>query len=651
MEKWFIVLILAAFAPSAPAQAAGPTNSIQYNAGGGTFGGSSALTFVPGTLTLAPTLYSSSIEGYNFADQNSGGLTSAGIFSTAVCTTLGCFVVAPPTWSSGTYFSSYAVDGNSPFYNFVGTSRSILKDDRGMASAVLFRDPVQPTAASAHFAYTHACLFSTPYETAGAQYNGGGSCFQLSMAGANSGYSHGNPLFLTTPVPVLPGTGWSHGNAIGVHYTNFTPGVHQGMSMSYYNQAVGDTAGAYYYVQTNGGVTAASDEGFKALAGDSGENPSQYYGTVNSPGGTGLTQISTLPAVGPGGTASSDASQGDGSYLIDTAGAPYPPTLSPYNMTGLVQLGGQTPDEMTVGGTGTVTASTAIGTLAAALAPNYCVPVGNCTQLMTFTVSLMSGAFQMTYPSTNIICFADGFHEQAVVTMRSVPIGGVQSVTAVIREPHPAGTWVFQGGSSCQFGSFDANINTGPGGQGTRNTLRYLFEVFGAPDTTHLYVGSFSYGGLASLPLGNVSRATGNTTFNIFPGAEVLDVQDYSMADAITAPQVDGTFTLEPNNVVWSAVSPPDTVEEPHNPVGAYCGICWSLIINSPQAVKSVGYKFSVGGQGAQGGHYDNAAGFDAVKVPNTTLNTFYVGNGGLAAPPGGIRLTGGGTGPSGLFA
>jgi hypothetical protein len=282
MSKLWLLVLLAGVAPQTVAQAP-PNNAVQYN-NSGAFGGINTFTFYPlSQPTFTPTppsdpgLYSQGIEGYYFADQNAGGITATGIFSSTLCTVAGCFVIAPPSWpwSASTSFSSYAVNANAPYHGFVGTPRSILKDDRGAASAVLFRDPVQQTEGNAHFAYMHSCLFSTPYEPTNASADGGGSCFQMSMAGANSGFSHGNPGFLSG----LSGQGWSSGGAFGIHYTNFTPGIHQGMSMSYYNQAVGDTAGAYYYVQTNGGVTAPSDEGFKGLAGDSGENPYQYYTT------------------------------------------------------------------------------------------------------------------------------------------------------------------------------------------------------------------------------------------------------------------------------------------------------------------------------------------------------------------------------------
>jgi hypothetical protein len=570
---------------------------------------------------------SNSIAGYYYADQYAGGISKTGIFASTLCATSGCFVIAPPAWTTGTHMADYTLKVPVPFASYIGAARSIFRDDRGGATAVLYRDPVQPTTANGHHAFTQDCLFSTPYEPKGAEYNGSASCFQMSMAGVNSGYSHGNPGFLVGPN--LPGMGWSAGNALGMHYTNFTPGIHQAMTLSYYNQAVGDTMGAYFYVQTNGGITAASDEGFKGLTGNTGENPSQYYGTVKT-GGAGATVVRTSP------TGNSNGSQGDGSYLIDTANATYPAKPSPYSFTKLDPLNGHAPDKITVSGTGAISPSTGIGALKTTLAPDFCVPAGNCTQSITFDVTVASGTFHATTPSADVICFAGGFHEQARVTVAGPVLNGVQSLTALVREPHPAGTWIFQGGSSCQFGSFDANVNNGPGGQGLRNTLRYLFEIFGAPDPSHLYVGGFMYGQLAAMPLGNVSIGNRNTAFNIFPGAEVLDVQDYAAANAATPPLVDGTFTLEPNNVDWKAGTP---VEEPHSPIGAYCGICWNLIVNSPQAHNSVGYSLAIGGQGAQGGAYYNTTGFDAMKITNINPPGFYIGEGGLAAPPGGIRL------------
>ena len=50
----------------------------------------------------------------------------------------------------------------------------------------------------------------------------------------------------------------------------------------------------------------------------------------------------------------------------------------------------------------------------------------------------------------------------------------------------------------------------------------------------------------------------GNTEFTLWPGAEVIDVQD----EAQDPPKVNGKFTLEPNSVAWSVG---DAIEEPHH--------------------------------------------------------------------------------------
>ena len=50
----------------------------------------------------------------------------------------------------------------------------------------------------------------------------------------------------------------------------------------------------------------------------------------------------------------------------------------------------------------------------------------------------------------------------------------------------------------------------------------------------------------------------GNTEFTLWPGAEVIDVQD----EAQDPPKVNGKFTLELNSVAWSVG---DAIEEPHH--------------------------------------------------------------------------------------
>jgi hypothetical protein len=117
------------------------------------------------------------------------------------------------------------------------------------------------------------------------------------------------------------GPGWSLGNLGGWSVNSSTSqtlsvsqrGISQVNSFSFNKRAVGDTAGFYGYINTDGGSSALSDEGATAMTLQLTENQGYYHGTVVSTTGKG----DTAPVF-------SDATSGnnwttDGAFMLNMA--------------------------------------------------------------------------------------------------------------------------------------------------------------------------------------------------------------------------------------------------------------------------------------------------------------------------------------------
>jgi hypothetical protein len=143
------------------------------------------------------------------------------------------------------------------------------------------------------------------------------------------------------------------------------------------------------------------------------------------------------------------------------------------------------------------------------------------------------------------------------------------------------------------------------------------------------------------------SSPYGNTAFVLYPGAELLDMLDYSVSNCSavvdaqnnhkTAPCNDGLFTLEPNNVAWTAG---DSVENSHHYTTLIHGGRRSLQVLNPMSIASDGLNFGLSGPGIGGGQA-GSGGFAAHMMQNYNPSSFYMGHGGTRTPPGGYNLYG----------
>ena len=137
------------------------------------------------------------------------------------------------------------------------------------------------------------------------------------------------------------------------------------------------------------------------------------------------------------------------------------------------------------------------------------------------------------------------------------------------------------------------------------------------------------------------TSASGNTAFNLWSGAEVLDVLDHS----ISPPAVNGSFTLEPNSAAW-AVN--DSVENVHHYATSIDAQHLALTIYNPMRVSGWARALALLGQGISGGNPAQPTFYAADKIANLEPATSHAYHGGTLTPPGGIYLGGGHS--SGLF-
>jgi hypothetical protein len=127
----------------------------------------------------------------------------------------------------------------------------------------------------------------------------------------------------------------------------------------------------------------------------------------------------------------------------------------------------------------------------------------------------------------------------------------------------------------------------------------------------------------------------GNTSFDLLAGAEVIDVQD----EMKSPPTIDGSLTLEPNNVTWNAG---DSVTQHHHYDATNFLESDSFQSYAPNPFMVAGVKMNLSGGGIVGAgaaNLSNTGG--AIKMLNLNPTTMYQGFGGVAYPIGGISFGG----------
>jgi hypothetical protein len=120
--------------------------------------------------------------------------------------------------------------------------------------------------------------------------------------------------------------------------------------------------------------------------------------------------------------------------------------------------------------------------------------------------------------------------------------------------------------------------------------------------------------------------------YNLWPEAEVLDVQDYTTSP----PSVDGTFVLEPNIIQFANG---DEVEEPHHLAAVFTGASFGTTIYNPLATTNQLYSQWAGPGACCGG--TSVVNNSMIRTFNGAPDSQYIGDGGYMVPPNAWNIQG----------
>lgn len=631
---------------------------------------------VQGANVVAPFM-----QGNLNPDLYASGSGNNGIANALASTDCGsaCSLNVPPT-STDTE-NAYAVN----------TSGSAIFDRRGNSAGDYFYNP-KVGGAAGHL--LHGSDFSgaeTIYANWDAPTLGTGNYpgeYQNALTFNNS-FSSPGFSFGTWGGP-YPGPLWSVQHGLVMYQTVNTPGIGEMFTGTQDKYAIGDSAAAYFYNQTDGGFTAGADEGSVGIGLHDDQHSTWFHGTANA-GNTSGTQL--LQATYVAGTYSRPQVS-VGGYMLDISAI----SLTNAHVTGAaVQVPGYaawaTPIDATV------TPSTAYG-IANADIPT---PIGSITPQTDTIAFTVGGGTNVAGFTTGLACLdGSSFYEQVMITAVTTLSGGVQSLTFAHSYPDAqAGTSMWQGGPCGNY--YVPTAVTQYMGQ-----WRAAYPVFGATDSTHI-VGRFFTGasiGTTGLPIPNFYNAsTANrqlTNLNVSGTTVTADffqanaATDFNgMASAIisgsTNTSYNGTATnitltnnnqslawtqsgvtgtsstayislppiyfafslvpgarvmqpatsagipLEPNNAPWANGS---VLENALNP--SFRGYAGSVeqLVNSPDSASQSGIgALSLVGQG------NGASGqYAFLKIRNGNSASAYKGAGGLLTPPKAITIDGPGS-------
>jgi hypothetical protein len=446
--------------------------------------------------------------------------------------------------------------------------------------------------------------------------------------------------------------------------------------------AIGDTAGLYYYVRSDGGIAAGADEGITGISVKTLENLGYFHGTVGTTTGNGdqaptwnwvsgqahtsdgafMLNISKGQIAGNWSGMSVATSMDTGSGATATGYLNQLPVtnlgfVNPSNPTGpliatapawvstihyaagtIVSESGSnyvsllpgnignnpasSPTQWAVLPGGQLPISTAIGIATAAIPGSNAPSNAPVSQTITVNLVKINGVFPAFAVNDVVSVASDRYPEQSRITAASATsIVGAQTrqtLTMLLRNPSTKAI-LFKGGIAGQFISMDANLSF--------NGMRSSYYAFGSQTGTDLIYGFNMNGTLTGRILPQygcepASTSGANSGFHLFPGAEI-----------VANPTFDYAGTLEQNGVMWQAG---DTVENPHYPAwgGAGIGIEKFQQTPAPAGFGSQGLVVLLDGPGFCGSAM-------AIGVRSNVPSTNFFDDGGPVAAPGGIQLFG----------
>jgi hypothetical protein len=485
---------------------------------------------------------------------------------------------------------------------------------------------------------------------------------------ANWGYTQEHANMSVGGAGINVGSPWSV-NSIGYDtIVSAQRGISQIRAARMDRYAIGDTAGLYYYVYTDGGAAAGSDEGVTLLSGHARENAGYFHGTVKTTTGYGdqaptynftsgnphttdgafmlnisLGQLAgnwngasvvTYMDTGAGAT-STFLNQLPVTSLVVTAAA-WSSTIN-YAAGNIVSSGGSNYVSLTFGNHGFTPASsptkwavlpsgqlpisTAIGVVDSSSLP---IPLNNAptTQPISRTLKVnlvkIGGAFPGFAVNDVVTVAGLNYPEQTIISAASTT-GTQQTLTMKLRNLNNQAI-LFKGGIQGQYISMDANL--------AFSGMRSSYYALGSQTGTDLIYALNVNGNVAgnTLPQLTCEAATASgagSGFHLYPGAEV-----------ICNPTINYDGTLEQNGVRWQVG---DTVENPHYPAftGAAIGMNKYQQTPCPNSGATSGFAIELSGPGFAG---RPAA---AIFIRSESPSTWFYGDGGPVQAPQAIQLVG----------
>jgi hypothetical protein len=634
-----------------------------------------------------------------FADATRCGVSGSGGVG-------GCTVIAGPAYPTTEQPYSYNFYGMP---KFPSASNAFFHDQRQGWNLRLSHDPAKnyfdQNGASS---FSDACIYSHINGWSGAsgwqtQILG---CHNLNFAYANPGLNMG-----TTNGSSGSGRtgGWTVSQGLAIQGITNSPGITEALSVNDVKAGTGDQTIYFNHWSYNGAV-AGSDEGTHILSLGGGEAQDTYIGTVST-GGTGATTIKmgciadcaypgdgrydidltkgvalnvvgiSQPSGGVPGSFTSDISVTPSTAWGTTSTNIATPTALPLgvgstSMTFTVNSGPGNTGQFAVGDLicfqadyheqTKITAVTGTGpwTITAPLRhahnPGWIMANGMCGQFIDFAANDGGGVHTLHYP-VDIL----GATDAHTLKYNFFSVQGASTIfptSNIILPSTQTGTWSNTGGlvtipnaspwgaanpfygqssitisgvSDATFNGTCTSVTLGPA------SLNYPIQCTQASSTGHTVSGT-----------GTISVGTngyGNTAATLYPGAELLDMQDYNAttctAAGLTAPCNDGTHTLEPNTVAWTAG---DSVENSHH-YAAQIGLTRAYINNYNGWANAAGRLDMY--TGLKSGNLGNLTdSYQAYQIQNNTpWANHYSYHGGGRNPPGGFLL-GGATNGEGVW-
>jgi hypothetical protein len=629
---------------------------------------------------------------YAIGNQSPIGSGNNGI---ANCAAIGKTVFADPSYATIEVYSF-----NNPANHVMAPSQSQLWDFRGANFAEYSHNP----AASLFINSLYHIPFQQVVQNDLTQNapTGSGSISVVNRAFEQDLYYSAPGLDLGAPS--FGPSGWHQLGGIISNQTINSPSLNVGIAAGVTKAGIGDVQIAEVSGSNYGGAIAPADEGQHAIRSVTGSATTQYAGTVatGSTSATTVTVNCTADCGNPGDgrylilkgapvlsnanvkTATAASSGTPGTYTIDQTVTPStawatlngncsPAISAPVGIAGtsitcnvtmlsgtfatgggdLICFGG-TPTsswnyhEQAVTTSATATSFTAVlrhqhastsWVMANGPCGTYVDPTANDVNSLNFPYEIIGATDASTliwtwFGPNNSIPGATGSGQFQVQTYPAVSLsntGGIVtfSIAGGTVPIHPE---LWNGGSVTFTGAAVSAYN------GTcTNTFHDPFSVTVIRCSQASSIGA---GASATATVAYGTTGYGQSTFNLYSGAEVLDVTTpgSGTAPASVSPGNVTTFTLEPNNAAWAS---PQAVIEPQHYNWHGTQFAANYNISNPSSWSSGSLSLSFQGAGI-------TSAFQPISVTNLQANNTYMGHGGLSKPPGAIIL--GGASGTGLF-